>query len=199
MYSATANRKCLSPSGTNRSRHSHLIESTKRSAKAFRFGLCAGNLTVLTPARSRIRRKPSVYSGSRSMSTYRFPSRNPSTASTKFRAICSIHGPPGKLFSQEQILSLQIVDLLLQNPAKPHSKPRCQELQRQRQVQGCLSRGHQGAKIKVSAISPAIPYGESILALSRADGDAPRCPPRRPYTLRGSRGDAHACLSAQWG
>src|ERR1017187_9388468 len=81
MYSATANRKCLSPSGTNGSRHSHLIESTKRSAKAFRFGLCAGNLTVLTPARSRIRRKPSVYSGSRSMSTYRFPSRNPSTAS----------------------------------------------------------------------------------------------------------------------
>ena len=74
MYSAMANRKWLAPSGTNRSRHSILIESTNRAAKAIRFGLCAGNLTVLTPAWSRMRRNACVYNGSRSSSRYRLPS-----------------------------------------------------------------------------------------------------------------------------
>ena len=113
MYSAMANRKCLSPSGTNRSRHSLLIESTNRSAKAFRFGLCAGNLTVLTPAWSRVRRNACVYNGSRSSSRYRLPSKNPDS--------------------------------------------RRQELKRQRQVQGCLSRVHQGA---TPWLSPILSWGE---------------------------------------
>ena len=34
--------------------------------------------------------------------------------------------------------------LALGNQAKPHPDPRCQELKLQRQVQGCLSRVHQG-------------------------------------------------------
>jgi hypothetical protein len=49
MYSTIARRRCLSPSGTIRSKHSLLIESTNRSAKAFRFGLLAGRRTIFTP------------------------------------------------------------------------------------------------------------------------------------------------------
>jgi len=44
---------------------------------------------------SRICRNVGVYNGSGSSSKYRFPSRNPSSASTRLRAICSIQGPPG--------------------------------------------------------------------------------------------------------
>jgi putative transposase len=51
-----------------------------------------------------------------------------------------------ELLPKKVIFSLQIVDLFLENPAKPPPDPRCQKLQRQRQVRGCLCCGHQGAQ-----------------------------------------------------
>ncbi len=42
-------RRSFSPRGTILFRHSDLIDKTKRSANAFRFGLRAGNLTGLVP------------------------------------------------------------------------------------------------------------------------------------------------------
>jgi hypothetical protein len=55
-----AERSRVAPSGTIRSKHSLLIESTNRSAKALRFGLLAGNLTTFTPPCPQIRRNASV-------------------------------------------------------------------------------------------------------------------------------------------
>ena len=42
MYSRMSFRRCASPSGMTRSRHTSLIERTKRSMKAFRLGLRRG-------------------------------------------------------------------------------------------------------------------------------------------------------------
>jgi len=43
-------RRCFWPKGIIGLRHSSLIDRTKRSAYAFRFGLLGGNLTTFTPA-----------------------------------------------------------------------------------------------------------------------------------------------------
>lgn len=52
--------------GTSLSRYSDLMESTKRSANAFRLGLRAGSLMHLTPAAPRTAWNASVNNGSRS-------------------------------------------------------------------------------------------------------------------------------------
>ena len=62
MYSEMARRRWPSPSGTIRSRHSLSIESTNRSAKAFRFGLIGGNRTAFFFAIS-LRYQRSIVSG----------------------------------------------------------------------------------------------------------------------------------------
>jgi hypothetical protein len=63
-----------------------LIESTNLSAYAFRFGLLGGNRSTSTPTLFIAARNSRVYSGSRSRIRYRFPSRKPSPASSRFRA-----------------------------------------------------------------------------------------------------------------
>lgn len=45
MYSLIAKRRCFSPKGMILFRHSDLMDKTKRSVNAFRFGLRAGNRT----------------------------------------------------------------------------------------------------------------------------------------------------------
>ncbi len=78
-------------------RHSDLIDTTKRSAKAFRFGLRAGNRTGFVPLSLSMFLKKELKSGSRSMIRYRVSRRNPSTGSVRLRAICFIqdsHGNP---------------------------------------------------------------------------------------------------------
>jgi hypothetical protein len=48
-----------------RAKHSDLIDRTKRSAKAFRFGLRAGNRGAVTPALARMLRKDVERTGQR--------------------------------------------------------------------------------------------------------------------------------------
>jgi hypothetical protein len=50
-------RRWCSPRGIMRANHSDLIDRTKRSAKAFRFGLRAGSRSAFTPALARMLRK----------------------------------------------------------------------------------------------------------------------------------------------
>jgi hypothetical protein len=50
-------RRCRSPRGITRARHSDFTDLTKRSAKALRFGLRAGSRTTFTPAVLSISRK----------------------------------------------------------------------------------------------------------------------------------------------
>jgi hypothetical protein len=78
-----------------RVKHSDLMDRTKRSAKAFRFGLRAGNRNAVTPALARMLRKDAAKSGSRSKIRNRQPRRNPSAESVRLRAICYIHASPG--------------------------------------------------------------------------------------------------------
>src|SRR5437879_3524367 len=69
------------------------IVRTNLSAYAFKFGDRGGNLTDWMPASASVLRNSFVYSGSRSWIRKRFPVKNPSTASVKFRAIWLIHSP----------------------------------------------------------------------------------------------------------
>jgi hypothetical protein len=91
--------RCASPSGTIRSRHSLLIESS-------------GNRSTSTPPLFIAARNSRVYSGSRSRIRYLFPSRKPSLASSRFRATCSIHRPRSRPPSTE--------------PARQLAHPQCQ-------------------------------------------------------------------------
>jgi hypothetical protein len=66
----TARRNELCPTKIIRSRHSALIERTKRSAYAFRFGERGGNRMTSVPLSRIIRRNCAVYFVSRSMIRY---------------------------------------------------------------------------------------------------------------------------------
>jgi len=76
------------------------------------------------------------------------------------------HPLRSELLPQKSVLCLQIVDLCLENPAKPHPDPRCQKLQRQRQVQGGVPRGHQGAKIKRVNVWSAVLHSGLLLDIT---------------------------------
>ena len=56
----TAARRCPSPSGTMRSKHSDLTDPTNRSANAFKFGLRAGRTSGFAPLSRSRRRKAAV-------------------------------------------------------------------------------------------------------------------------------------------
>jgi hypothetical protein len=59
------------------------------------FGAFGGIRTGFTPARFSTSRNSALNEASRSISRYRFPTRNPSTSSVRFRATCFIHSVPG--------------------------------------------------------------------------------------------------------
>ena len=66
------------------------MERTKRSANAFMFGAWIDVRTILVPLLFKIALNRSEKSASRSTIKYRFPFRNPSTQSVRFRAIWAI-------------------------------------------------------------------------------------------------------------
>ena len=76
-------------------RHSCFTERTHLSAKAFRFGLRAGNWIGLIPPDLSVARNESQNFVSRSGSAYGLRSRFPQLSTVGLRAICSIQASSG--------------------------------------------------------------------------------------------------------
>ena len=84
-----------SPNKISFDRHSCFTERTHLSAKAFRFGLRAGNWIGLIPPDVSVARNESQNLVSRSCSAYRLRSRFPRLSPVALRAICSIQDSSG--------------------------------------------------------------------------------------------------------
>ena len=123
----------------------------------------SGGLTVIEvekPAEARAPRAPPTPLSAR-----------PSTKISRF-SIPGRSSRDGSAIRRLPVFRIHILDLLLENPAEPHRKPRCQKLERQRELETCPSCDHGSAKIPASHASPRLANQEKTLDITTILADS---------------------------